>query len=69
MKIPLLPHQGGILHRFGTPENQLFIAKISEESIAVKDDAERMVIADSDPSEVASSPAKPRKAAEKGSVL
>lgn len=30
MIIPLLPHQGGILHRFGQPENRLVIASTSE---------------------------------------
>jgi cell division protein FtsN len=30
MLIPLLPHQGGILHRYGQPENRLVIAATSE---------------------------------------
>lgn len=51
MRIPLLPHQGGILHRFTNPENQLFVAKVSEEAIAVKDSDERMVIQESEPSD------------------
>lgn len=36
LKIPLLPHQGGILHRFNNPENKLVISKISTDSY-VKD--------------------------------
>lgn len=39
MIIPLLPHQGGILHRFAQPENRLVIASTSEPAA----EAERMV--------------------------
>ena len=49
MKIPLLPHQGGILHRFAVPECQLVISGVSQESLAIKDSDTRMVIAESDP--------------------
>lgn len=30
MIIPLLPHQGGMLHRFNQPENRLVVASTSE---------------------------------------
>lgn len=40
--IPLLPHQGGILHRFNQPENKLVIARVSEDALT-PDSAERMV--------------------------
>ena len=51
MLIPLLPHQGGILHRFTNPENQILISKVSEEAMTVKDTDERMVIQESEPSD------------------
>lgn len=43
MKIPLLPHQGGILHRFQVPECQLVIAKVSTDSY-VKDDEQMLTV-------------------------
>lgn len=43
MKIPLLPHQGGILHRFNNPENKLVVAKVSTDTY-IKDTDSMMSI-------------------------
>lgn len=45
LKIPLLPGQAGILHRFENPENRLVIASTSYNPIHdVRDDAETLVV-------------------------
>lgn len=48
LKIPLLAHQAGILHRFETPENRLFISKVSEHDDVVPDSEQKIVIASSE---------------------
>lgn len=48
LKIPLLPHQAGILHRFSTPENRLFISDVSEHDDVIPDNAQKLTIAASE---------------------
>ena len=64
MQIPLLKGQVGIMHRFAHPENKLVIESIHENGTPAGKEPERMTIAASTESEVASSPARaPRSAA------
>lgn len=48
LRIELLPHQAGILHRFDTPENRLFISEIATDRPVPKDTEQMMTIASSE---------------------
>lgn len=56
IKVPLLPGQAGIMHRFRNPENRLVISEVSESGRIDSD--ERMVIAATQESEVPVVPAR-----------
>lgn len=56
MKIPLLPGQAGIMHRFRNPENQLVISHATEHGRIDTD--ERMVLDSPAPNEVPTAPAR-----------
>ena len=48
LRIELLPHQAGILHRFDTPENRLFISEVATDRPVPKDTEQMMTIASSE---------------------
>ena len=56
LKIPLLPHQGGILHRFNNQENKLVISHVSTDSY-VKD-TDSMLTSPATPEPGAEAPSK-----------
>lgn len=62
MKIPLLPGQAGIMHRFRNPENQLVISHATEHGRVDSD--EKLVIPATQESQVPVAPARKGKAKE-----
>ena len=56
IKVPLLPGQAGIMHRFRNPENRLVISEVTESGRIDSD--ERMVIESTKESEVPVVPAR-----------